>query len=202
MDVQSTAELLRSECETCGAWAPFTGRTVWTDGETYAVVRCPEEGVEFTVWSERGAELLASYGRARAGSRDDLGVLRTVGERLALLTRPPDPTPEDVRALVGHLLDPPPLGADEVRLDGGWLPVVELFWSGEPQVRRADLDAMFGLGQWLPRVHPGTPHTLAYPVPTAGAPSTVVVFGSFPGVPTPESGASSLLIRVDLPSGD
>lgn len=200
MDVERTAELLRSECETCGAWASFTGRTEWSGSETYAVLSCPDEGVEFTVWSEQGADLLASYERARAGRHGDLEHLRVMGERLASLTRPPDPTPEAVRAVVNDLIDPLPVGADDVRVDGGWLPVVELFWHAEPQVRRADLDALFGLGRWLPRVHPGTPHQLAYPVVTPGAPSSVVLFGSFPDVPMPESGARSLLLRVDLPN--
>lgn len=199
-DVEETRALLRSECETCGAWATFTGRTQWLDGESYAVLRCPEEGVEFPVWSERGAQVLASYERARALTRADIGVLRILGERLATLSRPPEPTPDDVRSVVGHLLEPPPLGADRVRVDGGWLPVVELFWDASPQLRRADLDALFGLGRWMPRVHPGTPHSLAYDVPAPGAPSAVVVFASFPEVPTPESAAGSVLVRVDLPS--
>ena len=198
-DVEQTLDLLRSECETCGAWGMFTGRTQWLDGETYAVVRCPDEGVEFPVWSERGAVVLASYERARAVSRADLGLLRVLGERLATLTRPPEPTDDDVRATVGDLLDPLPLGADAVRVEGGWLPVVELSWDGERQVRRADLDALFGVGRWLPRVHPGTPHPLAYDVPTPGAPSKVVLFGHFSEVPSPESAARSVLLRVDLP---
>lgn len=201
-DVDRTRELLRSECETCGAWATFTGRTEWQDGTTYAVLRCPDEGVDFLVWSERGADLLAAYERARAGARADLGVLAVLGKRLATLTRAPEPTPADVRAVTGDLLDPLPLAAGEVRVEGGWLPVVELFWRDVARVRRADLDALFGLGQWLPRVHPGTPHQLAYAVSTPSNPSTpskVVVFAGFDEVPAPESGARSLLLRVDLP---
>ena len=198
-DVEQTLALLRSECETCGAWGVFTGRTQWLDGETYAVVRCPDEGVEFPVWSERGAVVVASYERARAVSRADLGLLLILGERLATLTRPPEPTDDDVRVTVGALLDPLPLGADAVRVEGGWLPVVELSWDGERQVRRADLDALFGVGRWSPRVHPGTPHPLAYDVPTPGAPSKVVLFGHFSEVPSPESAARSVLLRVDLP---
>jgi hypothetical protein len=193
-----TLRLLRSECEVCGAWGVFTGRTEWHDGLTFAVVRCPQEGVEFTVWSERGATVLAAYERARATSRPDLGVVPVIGGRIAHLTRPPEPTPGDVRAAVGLALDPPPLGAREVLVDGGWLPTVEVRWD-EPEVSRADLDALFGVGQELPRAGPYSPWLLAYDVPTPGAPSKVVVFAGFAEVPAPDVGVTSLLWRVDLP---
>jgi hypothetical protein len=193
-----TLRLLRSECEVCGAWGVFTGRTEWRDGLTFAVVRCPQEGVDFTVWSERGAAALAAYERARAKARPDLGVVPVIGGRIAHLTRPPEPTPEDVRAAVALPLDPPPLGGTEVRVDGGWLPTIEVRWH-EAEVRRADLDALFGVGQELPRVGPYSPWLLAYEVPTPGAPSRVVVFAGFAEVPAPDAGLTSLLWRVDLP---
>jgi hypothetical protein len=49
---------LRSECETCGAWSPFTGRTELRDGLRYAVMRCEAEGIDFAVWRPEFDELL------------------------------------------------------------------------------------------------------------------------------------------------
>ena len=193
-DPERTLALLRSECEVCGAWGVFTGRTEQEAGFrpgdpplTYAVVRCPDEGVDFTVWSRRGAEVLAAYGRASARAHPDLGVVRTLGERLA------------VRAAADDLLHPPPLGSDEVRVAGGRRPTVELVWTGAPVVSRADLDGLFGVGQSLPRTGPQAAHVLAYDVPAPGAPSTVVVFAGFATIPAPESLATRILWRVDLP---
>jgi hypothetical protein len=196
VDVERTLALLRSECETCGAWGVFTGRTErGADQHVYAVVRCPQEGVEFTVWSARGDAVLEAYERARAVSRADLDLVRRVADALATLTG--TPTADDVRAAAAVPLDPPPLGAAEVRVDGGRIPVVELSWT-TPELRRADLDGLFGVGRWLPRVHPGTPHQLGYDAATAD--SHVVVFGSFDPVPEPESVVTRLMWRVDLPS--
>lgn len=199
-DVDETRALLRDECHVCGDTGEFTGRTEWHDGVTYAVVRCQGEGVDYTVWSERGADVLAAYERARAVARDDLGLVRVVADGLAGLTRASaDPGEDEVRTACRVPLDPPLLGATTVRVDGGWLPVVELDFD-TAQVRRADLDALFGLGQWLPRVHPGTPHQLAYEA--ASAASRVVVFASFVDVPQPDSPVTRLMWRVDLPSAD
>ena len=203
-DPARTLELLRSECETCGAWGVFTGRTVRDDGTTYAVVRCPEEGVDFHVWSERGDELLAAYERARGRTRPDLDIVLAMAGRLSRLTRPPEPTTDDVQRILDLPLDPAPLGATELRLDGGWLPTVELVWArGSPELTRADLDGLLGVGRLLPRTGPGAAYVVGHDVPRRSGgvdgPAQVAVFGRFDEVPGPESGVVSLMLRVDLP---
>jgi hypothetical protein len=65
--VEATLSRLRSECELCGQWSRFTGRTEMRDGRTYAILRCPTDGGEFPVWSQAGEPLLAAYERARGG---------------------------------------------------------------------------------------------------------------------------------------
>jgi hypothetical protein len=198
-DPERTLALLRSECETCGAWGVFTGRTQRSGGLTFAVVRCPDEGIDFTVWSERGAEVLEAYERARGRSRPDLDVLPVLTARLAGLRRPPEPTAEAVRQLLGAALTEHLLGATEVRVEGGWLPTVELVFGTGPGLTRADLDALCGVGRLLPRTGPHAPHVVAHDVPAAEGPSHVVVFARFGEVPGPEAAVRSLLLRVDLP---
>lgn len=68
--VSATLSRLRSECETCGAWSAFTGKTELDDGQTYAIVRCPNRDGEFTVWNRDREPLLAAYVRARAALTD------------------------------------------------------------------------------------------------------------------------------------
>ena len=67
--VDGTLSRLRSECDLCGAWSAFTGRTVARDGKTYAVVRCPNGHGEFPVWNRDREQLVAAYVRSRAGLR-------------------------------------------------------------------------------------------------------------------------------------
>ena len=204
-DPARTLELLRSECETCGAWGVFTGRTVREHGMTYAVVRCPDEGVDFPVWSQRGDEVLQAYERARSRARPDVDVVLAMAGRLSRLTRPPEPTADDVRRVLDQPLDPAPLGATELRIDGGWLPTVELVWArGSAVLTRADLDGLLGVGRLLPRTGPGAAHVVAHDVPAGaggvvGGPAQVVVFARSDELPGPETDVVSLLLRVDLP---
>lgn len=68
--VAATLSQLRSECETCGAWSPFTGRTEQRDGLTYAILSCPNRCAEFSVWSSDREPLVAAYEQARATVSD------------------------------------------------------------------------------------------------------------------------------------
>ena len=65
--VEATLSCLRSECELCGRWSRFTGRTEVKGGQTYTILRCPTDGGEFTVWRPAQEPFLAAYARARAG---------------------------------------------------------------------------------------------------------------------------------------
>lgn len=68
--MNATLSMLRSECETCGAWSPFTGKTQVIAGRTFAVVRCPNDNVEFPVWNARAEAMLAAYAAARDAAKD------------------------------------------------------------------------------------------------------------------------------------
>lgn len=92
---------LRSECELCGEWSPFTGRTETRDGRTYVVTRCPRGHGEFTTWRRDREALVAAYARARAQLRDPAAFDRAYAELLggdasaiaAIAARPPAELP-------------------------------------------------------------------------------------------------------------
>lgn len=65
-----TLSRLRSECETCGEWSAFTGKTEERDGRIHAIVRCPNGDGEFPVWRRDREPIVAAYERARASLRD------------------------------------------------------------------------------------------------------------------------------------
>ena len=69
-DVRSTLSYLRSECETCGHWSGFTGRTAVRDGRRHVIVRCPNGDGEFAVWRRDREDIVASYEWARTTLRD------------------------------------------------------------------------------------------------------------------------------------
>lgn len=69
-ETASTLSLLRSECELCGAWSPFTGKTEARDGRTYVFVRCPNGDGEFSVWKRANEALVVAFERARATVTD------------------------------------------------------------------------------------------------------------------------------------
>jgi hypothetical protein len=125
-----TLSVLRSECELCGAWSPFTGRTQTKDGRTGAVVRCPNGDGEFPVWRKDREPVLAAYERARATLRDPVAYERafatlTSGDGAAIASLVSSPPPE--LPLFG--IEDVALQAEavarwcELLLDGdGWLP--------------------------------------------------------------------------------
>ena len=96
--VAATLSRLRSECEMCGAWSTFTGRTDTRDGRTYAIVRCPGGHGEFPVWNRDREPLVTAYERARASVRDPEAYQRALatltggdGEAIAALVAAPPP---------------------------------------------------------------------------------------------------------------
>lgn len=94
----ATLSSLRSECELCGAWSRFTGRTEFHDGRTYAILRCPGGDGEFPVWNRDREPLVSAYESARA-------VLRhPEAYRHALATL----TGGDVEAIAALIAAPPP----------------------------------------------------------------------------------------------
>lgn len=66
----ATLSKIRSECEICGTWSSFTGRTELHDGQTYAILRCPNGDGVFPVWNHDREPLIAAYERARANLHD------------------------------------------------------------------------------------------------------------------------------------
>ena len=95
--VEATLSRLRSECELCGAWSRFTGRTEVHDGRTHAVVRCPNGHGDFTVWNRDRVPLLSAYERARESAIDPDAYHRAI----AVLTG------SDIEAVRSLLASPP-----------------------------------------------------------------------------------------------
>lgn len=131
--VSATLSKLRSECELCGAWSSFTGKTDVHNGLTYAIVRCPNGDGEFPVWNRDRDALVTAYEQARAMATDPEAYQRafatlTAGQPdaiAALVESPPPELPlfsvEDVAL--------PPTGAKrwiELVLEwDGWRPMPE-----------------------------------------------------------------------------
>ena len=138
-----------------------------------------------------------------------LGWLLEWCERLCRL---PDGAPAEVVAALdidGSLVpgiggavtvEPPPPGTANLRLQchGGRVETLTVRFGDEPPTR-ADFDARFGEGGWLPRVHWDDPHRVAYQVQVAGAPSSCTVFPSFAAEPVADTPAGAVMLRRNLP---
>jgi hypothetical protein len=106
--------------------------------------------------------------------------------------------------LTYHGLEPPPTGVAEIRVVNhpAGFEYVEMALTGRGPTR-AQLDAHFGAGDSLPRVHPESDHTRAYTVAVPGAPYTCAVFAAFRAAPAPTTVAKAITFRRDraaLPS--
>ena len=131
--VSATLSKLRSECELCGAWASFTGKTDVHDGLTYAIVRCPNGDGEFPVWNRDREALVTAYEQARATATDPDGYQRafatlTAGEPAAVAALIASPPPELPLFSVEDVALPPTAakGWAELVLEwDGWRPVPE-----------------------------------------------------------------------------
>lgn len=109
--VATTLSRLRSECETCGEWSTFIGRTEVRDGRTYVIVRCPNGDGDFAVWRRDREPLVDAYERARLALMDpesyDRAITTLTGRDAnaiaALVASPPAELPlfaiEDLPAL-------------------------------------------------------------------------------------------------------
>jgi hypothetical protein len=129
-----TLSKLRSECETCGEWSAFTGRTEVRDGLTFAVVRCPNGDGEFTTWRKDLEPILAAFERARASLRDPEAYQRAFGTL----------TSNDASAIATRVSAPPPdlplFGIEDIAMPvdaaARWCKLL-LDWDGwRPRVTR------------------------------------------------------------------
>ncbi len=135
----------------------------------------------------------------------DPTLLRTWAERLCLTTS--DDLVEIARALgiegrvVGQgtaTVDPPPTGATRLTVVGHPIGFVYLEVSlSSRALTRAKLDAQFGEGRSMPRIHPYNDHRVAYHVEAPGAPFTCELFASFDREPTGAVAAHAVLLRRD-----
>ena len=71
-----TLSRLRSECETCGEWSSFTGRTEVREGRTYAIMRCPNGACGSTRSTQCTAVTCARYALQEGHTPRPLKVLR------------------------------------------------------------------------------------------------------------------------------
>ncbi len=70
--VASTMSKLRSECQLCGEWSLFTGKTTLRDGDRYILVRCPNGHGDFEVWKRDFEPLVAAVEKAKLRARDPI----------------------------------------------------------------------------------------------------------------------------------
>lgn len=91
---------------------------------------------------------------------------------------------------------PPPPGTSRMDVSDrdGELFTVRLTFAGNP-VTRADLDAVFGDGRDVVRIHWDDPHPLSYRVEVPAAPHAVDIFADFPEQPTGGSVAIGVMLR-------
>jgi hypothetical protein len=99
--VPFTLSKLRSECDLCGEWSPFTGKTEVRAGRTSVIVRCPNGDGEFSVWKRDNEALVLAFQRAQetvtdsASYRNAFPILvgADAGAVAALVTSPPAELP-------------------------------------------------------------------------------------------------------------
>ncbi len=97
---------------------------------------------------------------------------------------------------------PPPPGTDNVDIDllEGLLSSLRLV-PVAPSLIYADLEAEFGPGTELPRVHPSRPHIIAYLVSSPGAPFDCDILAFFSESPSFRSPAIEIVLRPRSPIG-
>jgi hypothetical protein len=128
--VASTMSRLRSECQLCGAWSLFTGRTSMRDGDRYAVVRCPNGHGDFEVWKPDFEPLVTAVENAKRRAKDADAYER------AFTTLISDDKAAIASLVAAASVELPLFGVESVALtrdlsarwcelvlDGGWLPV-------------------------------------------------------------------------------
>lgn len=133
--VSATLSKLHSECDLCGAWSSFTGKTETddADGLTHVIVRCPNGHGEFPVWNRDREALVAAYERARATAMDPEAYQRafatlTDGQGPAVAALVESPPAELPLFSVEDVALPPTATKRWVELVlewGGWRPVPE-----------------------------------------------------------------------------
>ena len=62
---------LRTECQTCGAWALFTGRTSVISGRTYAIAYCTQCRVDIPFWTPEVDALVADIDQGEMKAQHD-----------------------------------------------------------------------------------------------------------------------------------
>jgi len=100
-EIPLTLSELRSECDLCGAWSPFTGKTEVRAGRTFVIVRCPNGDGEFSMWRRDNEELVLAFQRAQETVTDSdsyrnaftVLVGADAGAVAALVTSPPAELP-------------------------------------------------------------------------------------------------------------
>lgn len=101
----------------------------------------------------------------------------------------------------GQVVVPPPDGMTEVAIEERWAGVSSVHAGLEPgTLTRAELDAVFGQGANVPRVHWRDPVPLAYLVEVLGEPCTCTVIAYFARTPGPDDPVVSVLLRRDRSS--
>ena len=93
---------LRTECQTCGGWAEFAGRSHVSSDRTYAVAYCPQCDADIPFWTPEVDARLAACDRAH--------VLRSIAERLCAVATGRE---QEIRNALAIPITPPPLGARE-----------------------------------------------------------------------------------------
>jgi hypothetical protein len=97
--VASTLSKLRSECQLCGDWSLFTGRTAMRGTDRFIIVRCPNGHGDFEVWNRDFEPLVEAVERAKQRAQDPAAYERafttlTGGDPAAiaalLAARPPE----------------------------------------------------------------------------------------------------------------
>jgi hypothetical protein len=178
---------LRTECQTCGGWAEFAGRTSTGGGRAYAIAYCPQCRVDIPFWTPEVDRLLPAFERAQ--------MLNSIARRLCGVVTGAE---DEIRAALGMPTAPPPLEARECFITAGVLSRASVeFQFAEAPFARGDLDSVFGKGIALPRTGPGAAHNLVYDVRASAAPARVSVFASFRELPQPSSAVKGVLLRID-----
>jgi len=179
---------LRTECQTCGGWAEFTGRTTVMDGRTFAISYCHSCLVDIPFWKPDVELRIAAFERAVA--------LHAIAKRLCSVATGSE---QEIRAALAVPTTPPPLGANACLITTGVLSLasVELQFS-EPMIALDDIDTVFGgEAKELPRTGPSAKYKLVYFVHVVGAPACVALFASFHEPPRPRSAVKNTLLRID-----
>ena len=128
--VASTMSRLRSECQLCGEWSLFTGRTSMREGDRFILVRCPNGHGDFEVWKRDFEPLVAAVEKAKLRARDPIayeGAFATLigGDKAAISALLAAPSAELPLFGVENVALPRELVARwcELALDGDlWLP--------------------------------------------------------------------------------